>query len=172
MMCVSSVDMLIKYYEIFQKKEHNLKIATIFTYSANEDDKDANGIYDIDEVMVRHVDEAHINKHSREKLDEFIGDYNKIFGTKFSTKDSQSYYNYYNDISKRVKQKEIDILLVVNMFFTGFDITTLNTLYVDKNLKYHGLIQAYSRTNRILNEQKSQGNIVCFRNLKKLQMMP
>jgi type I restriction enzyme R subunit len=90
-----------------------------------------------------------------------------MFGTNFTTKDTQSYYNYYNDISKRVKLKEIDILLVVNMFLTGFDSKTLNTLYVDKNLKYHGLIQAFSRTNRILNEQKSQGNIVCFRNLKK-----
>src|SRR5690606_21559704 len=89
------------------------------------------------------------------------------FGSNFSTKDSQSFYNYYNDISQKVKEREIDILLVVNMFLTGFDSPTLNTLYVDKNLKYHGLIQAYSRTNRIINEQKSQGNIVVFRNLKK-----
>src|SRR5690606_4095272 len=86
--------------------------------------------------------------------------------TNFTTKDSQSFYNYYNDIAKRVKHKQIDILVVVNMFLTGFDSKSLNTLYVDKNLKYHGLIQAYSRTNRILNELKSQGNIVCFRNLK------
>ncbi|GIT98803.1 type I restriction endonuclease subunit R [Sulfurovum sp. TSL1] len=167
MMCMSSVDMLIKYYEVFKSRSHNLKIATIFSYSANEEDRDANGIYDLDESDGAHIDEEHINKHSREKLDEFIEDYNKMFGTKFSTKDSQSFYNYYNDISKRVKQKELDILLVVNMFLTGFDSPRLNTLYVDKNLKYHGLIQAYSRTNRILNEQKSQGNIVCFRNLKK-----
>lgn len=167
MMCVSSVDMLIKYYEIFKGKKHNLKIATIFSYSANEDDKDAKGDTGFDEADGSYVDEEHINKHSREKLDEFICDYNKMFGTKFSTRDSQSFYNYYNDISKKVKQKEVDILLVVNMFLTGFDSKTLNTLYVDKNLKYHGLIQAYSRTNRILNEQKSQGNIVCFRNLKK-----
>jgi type I restriction enzyme R subunit len=90
-----------------------------------------------------------------------------MFGTNFSTKDSQSYYNYYNEISKQVKRKKIDLLLVVNMFLTGFDSPSLNILYVDKNLKYHGLIQAFSRTNRILNEQKSQGNIVCFRNLKK-----
>ena len=89
-----------------------------------------------------------------------------MFGTKFSTKDSESFYNYYNDISKKVKERKIDILLVVNMYLTGFDSPPLNTLYVDKNLKYHGLIQAYSRTNRILNEQKSQGNIVAFRNLK------
>jgi len=90
-----------------------------------------------------------------------------MFGTKLSTKDSQSFYNYYNDVSKKVKERKVDILLVVNMFLTGFDSPPLNTLYVDKNLKYHGLIQAYSRTNRILNEQKSQGNIVVFRNLKK-----
>lgn len=166
MMCVSSVDMLIKYYEAFKSKEHNLRIATIFSYSANEDDKDATGEINLDEADGSHVDETHINKHSREKLDEFIEDYNKMFGCKYSTKDSGSFYNYYNDISKRVKQKEIDILLVVNMFLTGFDSKTLNTLYVDKNLKYHGLIQAFSRTNRILNEQKSQGNIICFRNLK------
>lgn len=167
MMCVSSVDMLIKYYELFKSKNHNLKIATIFSYSANEEDKDATGEINLDESDGAHVDEEHINKHSREKLDEFIEDYNGMFGCKYSTKDSQSFYNYYNDISKRVKKKEIDILLVVNMFLTGFDSKTLNTLYVDKNLKYHGLIQAFSRTNRILNEQKSQGNIICFRNLKK-----
>ncbi len=166
MMCVGSVDMLIKYYETFKSKQHNLRIATIFSYSTNENDKDANGYEELDESDGANVDESHINKHSREKLDEFIDDYNTMFGSKFSTKDSQSYYNYYNDISKQVKNKKIDILLVVNMFLTGFDSKTLNTLYVDKNLKYHGLIQAFSRTNRILNEQKSQGNIVCFRNLK------
>jgi len=167
MMCVSSVDMLIKYYETFKSKEHNLKIATIFSYSANENDKDANGYEELDESDGASIDEEHINKHSREKLDEFIEDYNTMFGSKFSTKDSQSFYNYYNDISKQVKNRKIDILLVVNMFLTGFDSKTLNTLYVDKNLRYHGLIQAFSRTNRVLNEQKSQGNIVCFRNLKK-----
>ena len=160
MMCVSSVDMLIKYYEMFKSKEHNLKIATIFSYSANEEDNDANGYENLDEG-----DE--VNKHSREKLDEFIDDYNSMFGSKYSTKDSQSFSNYYNDISNKVKNREIDILLVVNMFLTGFDSKTLNTLYVDKNLRYHGLIQAFSRTNRVLNELKSQGNIVCFRNLKK-----
>ncbi len=167
MMCVGSVETLIKYYELFKSKTHNLKIATIFSYSSNEDDKDANGMIEMDDADGAHVDEAHINKHSREKLDEFIADYNGMFGTAFSTKDSQSYYNYYNDISKKVKNREVDILLVVNMFLTGFDSPTLNTLYVDKNLKYHGLIQAFSRTNRIINEKKSQGNIVCFRNLKK-----
>jgi type I restriction enzyme R subunit len=164
MFAVSSIDTLTKYYELFKSKQHNLKIATIFSYSANEDDKDASGIYE-DEGAA--VDEDNINQHSRDKLEGYIQDYNKIFGTSFTTKDSQSYYNYYNDISKKVKNKEIDILLVVNMFLTGFDSPRLNTLYVDKNLKYHGLIQAFSRTNRILNEKKSQGNIVCFRNLKK-----
>ncbi len=166
MFCVSGVEMLTKYYEAFKSKDHNLKIATIFSYGTNEDDKDADGIIEIDDGDGAHVDEEHINKHSREKLDEYIEDYNKMFGTKYSTKDSKSFYNYYNDISKKVKNKEIDILLVVNMFLTGFDSPRLNTLYVDKNLKYHGLIQAFSRTNRILNEQKSQGNIICFRNLK------
>ena len=171
MFCVSSVDTLIKYYDLFQQKkeagEHNLRIATIFSYVSNEDDADANGFLP-EELSV--VEEPKVlfglQAHSREKLDEFIGHYNQMFGTKFSTKDSESFYNYYNDISKKVKERKIDILLVVNMFLTGFDSPTLNTLYVDKNLKYHGLIQAYSRTNRILNEQKSQGNIVVFRNLK------
>lgn len=167
MMCVSSVDVLTKYYEIFKKKNHNLKIATIFSYSANEDDKGANGIYDLEESDGAHIDESHINQHSRDKLESYIKDYNSMFGSKFTTRDSQSFYNYYNDISKKVKNREIDILLVVNMFLTGFDSPSLNTLYVDKNLKYHGLIQAFSRTNRILGEKKSQGNIVCFRNLKK-----
>ncbi len=166
MMCVGSIDMLSKYYEGFRGKEHNLKIATIFSYSANEDDKDADGLYALDESEGANVDETHINRHSRDKLESYIGDYNAMFGTKFTTRDTQSYYNYYNDISKKVKSREIDLLLVVNMFLTGFDSPTLNTLYVDKNLKYHGLIQAFSRTNRILNEKKSQGNIVCFRNLK------
>src|SRR5258708_234896 len=115
------------------------------------------------ESMTR-VDE--VSPHSRDKLEEFIGDYNALFNTKFTTKDSQSFYNYYNDIARRAKSKELDLLLVVNMFLTGFDSPGLNTLFVDKNLRYHGLIQAYSRTNRILNELKSQGNIVAFRNLK------
>ena len=89
-----------------------------------------------------------------------------MFGTNYSTKDTQSFYNYYQDIAKKVKERKVDILLVVNMFLTGFDSKTLNTLYVDKTLRFHGLVQAYSRTNRILNEVKSQGNIVVFRNLK------
>jgi len=171
MFCVSSIDTLIRYYDIFQKKkdegQHNLKIATIFSYVANEDDADANGFIP-DELSVSEEPKVlyGLNKHSREKLDECIEHYNKMFGTNFSTKDSESFYNYYKDISKKVKERKVDILLVVNMYLTGFDSPPLNTLYVDKNLKYHGLIQAYSRTNRILNEQKSQGNIVVFRNLK------
>lgn len=171
MFCVNSVETLIKYYELFQKKkeasQHNLRIATIFSYATNEDDKEANGFIP-EELSV--VEDAKVlyglQVQSREKLDEFIGHYNQMFETKYSTKDSESFYNYYNDISKKVKERKIDILLVVNMFLTGFDSPSLNTMYVDKNLKYHGLIQAYSRTNRILNEQKSQGNIVVFRNLK------
>ena len=173
MFCVSSTDMLVDYYDIFYRKkqagEHNLKIATIFSYVANEEDADANG-YIPEEVSV--VEKAPalygLNMHKRDKLESYIGHYNEMFGSNFSTKDSQSFYNYYNDISKKVKERKIDILLVVNMFLTGFDSPSLNTLYVDKNLKYHGLIQAYSRTNRIINEQKSQGNIVVFRNLKKV----
>ena len=191
---VSSVDTLIEYYKLFrQKKEegkHNLRVATIFSYKPNEEDKDAVGFIDDEpynfelehslpiaadkqalyktksgsEITNQDVFLKHL--HSRDCLEEFIGDYNKQFSTNYTTKDSKSLYNYYNDIAKRVKHKQIDILLVVNMFLTGFDSKTLNTLYVDKNLKYHGLIQAYSRTNRILNELKSQGNIVCFRNLK------
>lgn len=168
---VSSIDTLIKYYKLFhQKKEeenHKLKIATIFSFQANEDDKEAVGFVEDEEfLMAAEPKPEYVTKHSRDQLEEFIGHYNKQFNTNFTTKDSQSYYNYYNDIAKRVKHRQIDILLVVNMFLTGFDSKPLNTLYVDKNLKYHGLIQAYSRTNRILNEIKSQGNIVCFRNLK------
>jgi len=178
--CVSSIENLITYYDYFKKLKtegmHNLKIATIFSYIANEDDKDANGFMQEDLINLAADDgisytpppniPSYVTKHSREKLDEYITDYNKMFATKYSTKDSQTYYNYYKDISKRVKNREIDILLVVNMYLTGFDSKPLNTLYVDKNLVYHGLVQAFSRTNRILNDQKSQGNIVCFRNLK------
>lgn len=166
MFAVSSVDTLTKYYELFKSREHKLKIATIFSYGANEEDDSADGITTFDYDVVEEPAEVY-GKHNREKLEGYIRDYNKMFGTNFSTKDSQSYYNYYNDIAKRVKNKEIDILIVVNMFLTGFDSKPLNTLYVDKNLKHHGLIQAFSRTNRILNKNKSHGNIVSFRNLKK-----
>ena len=169
MFCVSSVPALIKYYELFAKKKaegkHNLRVATIFSYAANEEDPDADGLDDNDLDKV--AEPQAVYSHSRDKLEKFIGDYNEMFSCSYTTKDSESFYNYYNDISKKVRQRKVDILLVVNMFLTGFDSKTLNTLFVDKNLKYHGLIQAYSRTNRILNEQKSQGNIVCFRNLKK-----
>lgn len=180
MFCVDSIKSLIRYYDIFQHKklagEHNLNIATIFSYAANENDADANGSIP-EEVSVVEEPKAlyGLQAHSREKLDEYIEDYNQLYDTKYSTKSSEDFYNYYNDISKKLKDRErqpenvnnrIDILLVVNMFLTGFDAKKVNTLYVDKNLKYHGLIQAFSRTNRILNEQKSQGNIVVFRNLK------
>ncbi|MFN9340030.1 MAG: type I restriction endonuclease subunit R [Candidatus Kapaibacterium sp.] len=171
MFCVNSVETLIKYYDIFQRKKeegkHTLRIATVFSYASNEDDADANGFLPEELSVVEEPRALYgLAAHSREKLDEYIGHYNHMFETKFSTKDSEDFYNYYNDISKKVKERKIDILLVVNMFLTGFDSLTLNTLYVDKNLRYHGLIQAYSRTNRILNEQKSQGNIIVFRNLK------
>ena len=171
MFCVSSIPTLIRYYELLYRKkmlgEHDLKIATIFSYVANEDDVDADGFIPEEVSVAAEPEIAYAtNPHTREKLDEFIGHYNQMFGSAFSTQDSQSFYNYYKDISKKVKERKIDIVLVVNMFLTGFDSPSLNTLYVDKNLRYHGLIQAYSRTNRILNELKSQGNIVVFRNLK------
>lgn len=178
MFCMGSIDVLIKYYEIFKDKknagEHKLRIATIFTYGANEEDKDADGLIEDPDFDIK-KDEP-VNKHSREKLDEFIADYNAMYKTKFSEKDSKSFYNYYKDIGRRIKDREkttfndknrVDVLLVVNMFLTGFDAKKVNTLYVDKNLRHHGLIQAYSRTNRILNEKKSHGNIIYFRNLKK-----
>ncbi len=168
MMCVSSVDVLIRYYELFAAKKaegkHKLRVATIFSYTSNEEDKDADGILDEGGEIIGGEGG---DPHTREKLDGFIADYNAMFGTNFSTKDTQSFYNYYQDIAKKVKERKVDLLLVVNMFLTGFDCKTLNTLYVDKTLRYHGLLQAYSRTNRILNEVKSQGNIVVFRNLKK-----
>lgn len=177
-MAVGSVDVLIQYYKQFRQRraagEHDLRIATIFSYGTNEDDQDADGLIGEPDFDLGKDDPA--NRHSREMLDEFIGDYNKQYGTAFSTKQQGGFYNYYKDIGRRIKARDkegfqdkdrVDILLVVNMFLTGFDAKKVNTLYVDKNLRYHGLIQAYSRTNRILSEVKSQGNIVCFRNLKK-----
>ena len=177
---VSSIDNLIKYYDIFKKKkeagEHDLRIATIFTYRTNEEDDDADGSLPDELSLAAEPQASYQTYHSREKLDEFIEDYNKMYGTNFSTRDSQQFENYFKDVSKRLKEREkanfnnekdrLDILIVVNMMLTGFDAKKVNTLYVDKNLKYHGLIQAFSRTNRILNEQKSQGNIISFRNLK------
>lgn len=173
MFCVSSIEVLTQYYRLFQKKQEGmpnpLRIATIFSYAANEENPQANGLAGNGLIAEESADipgDAPINQNSRDYLDKFIADYNGMFGTAYSTRDSQSFYNYYQDIAKRVRQGEIDILLVVNMFLTGFDSPRLNTLYVDKNLQFHGLIQAFSRTNRILNDKKSQGNIVCFRNLK------
>ena len=174
MFCVSGVPILIKYYELLKKAKaagkHDLKIATIFSYVANEDHDEESG--EIPDELITSLPMAEepsmkYGTHSRDKLEEFIADYNQLFNTKFHTKDSKTFYNYYNDISKRVKNQDIDLLLVVNMFLTGFDSKGLNTLFVDKKLKYHGLIQAFSRTNRTKGELKSQGNIVAFRNLKK-----
>ncbi|WP_340676847.1 type I restriction endonuclease subunit R [Paraglaciecola sp.] len=177
MMCVSNKEMLIKYYEAFKAKkeagEHDLRVVTIFTYAANEEDEDANGLIGEPDFDIKTDDPK--NQHSREKLEAFVKDYNTLYHTQHSVKDGKAFYTYYKDIAKRMKERDkesfqdkdrVDILLVVNMFLTGFDAKKLNTMYVDKNLKYHGLIQAYSRTNRILGELKSQGNIVCFRNLK------
>jgi type I restriction enzyme R subunit len=166
---VSNVKTLIKYYELLKAKkeagEHDLRFATIYSYNANQLDEDAKGFIP-DEDFAEFAAEPkaeYDTKHTREKLDEFIEDYNNEYNTNYSTNE---FYTYYKDIGKRVKNKQVDILLVVNMFLTGFDSKPLNTIYVDKNLRYHGLIQAYSRTNRILDELKSQGNVVCFRNLK------
>ena len=156
---VSSIEVLKKYYTLFKnKKAENFKIATIFTYQANEDDSS-----DMLDVDVFAGEGTAGNKHSRDFLEECIKDYNKTYSTNFST---DRFYDYYRDLQKRIKSKEIDLTLVVNMFLTGFDSPRLNTLYVDKNLRYHGLIQAYSRTNRLLDSDKPHGNIVSFRNLK------
>lgn len=169
--CVAGVPQLIEYYKLLRERynagAHDLKVATIFSYQANEEDKDAVGFIDELDDEEASSEPTYNTQHSRDALEEFIGDYNRMFGSNYTTRDTESFYQYYNDIAKKVKNQQVDILLVVNMFLTGFDSKFLNTLYVDKNLKYHGLLQAYSRTNRILNEQKSQGNIVCFRNLKK-----
>lgn len=155
---ISDIDTLIEYYKIFKEKETNLKIASIFTYEANCDLANDEGTFEV---------EGNECKHPREYLDEMVEDYNKMFGDNFNLNQENGFNSYFVDISRKIKERKIDILLVVNMFLTGFDSKYLNTLYVDKNLKYHGLIQAYSRTNRILNVNKQHGNIVCFRNLKK-----
>ncbi len=156
---VSNIEVLKRYYEILKKKKaDNFKIATIFTYQANEDDSS-----DMLDVDVFAGEGTLGNKHSRDFLEDCIKDYNQEFSTNFST---DRFYDYYRDLQKRIKNKEVDLVLVVNMFLTGFDSPRLNTLYVDKNLRYHGLIQAYSRTNRLLNSDKPHGNIVSFRNLK------
>lgn len=164
MFAVSSIPACKKYYLEFKKqlaeKQKNLTIATIFSFAQNEEDN-SNGILD-DESF----DTESLDKNSRDFLEDAIEDYNKIFKTNFDTS-SKGFQDYYKDLSQKVKDREVDILIVVNMFLTGFDATTLNTLWVDKNLKQHGLIQAFSRTNRILNSVKAYGNIVCFRDLQK-----
>ena len=177
MFCVSSVDTLTQYYELFEKVQAEkqqqdeaegrlfkpLTIATIFSYGANEavENNDQNGL-----IQEESTDAPNqINQSSRDKLDRYIANYNAQFGTNYNSGDG--FYAYYRDIADRVKKKQIDILLVVNMFLTGFDSKPLNTLYVDKNLKYHGLIQAFSRTNRVYNDKKPFGNIISFRNLKR-----
>lgn len=163
MFAVSSIEMAKKYYLEFKKqleeKQKDLTIATIFSFSANEEDR-ADGIID-DEGFETEL----LDKSSREFLDFAISEYNKKFKTNFSS-EGNGFQDYYKDLSDKVKKREVDLLIVVNMFLTGFDATTLNTLWVDKNLKQHGLIQAFSRTNRILNSVKSYGNIVCFRDLQ------
>ena len=163
MFAVASIPVCMAYYEEFRRQlreaGRSLTIATIFSYAANEDDPE-------DALPDEDFDTETLDRTSRDFLDDAIADYNAQFHTNFST-DGDSFQNYYKDLSQRMKKREIDLLIVVNMFLTGFDATTLNTLWVDKNLKYHGLIQAFSRTNRILNSVKTFGNIVAFRNLAK-----
>jgi type I restriction enzyme R subunit len=162
---VSSIDVAKKYYAEFKKQladmpsDKRLKVATIYSFGANEEESD--GVVDENSE-----DTSGLDASSRDFLEAAIVDYNVMFGTSYDTS-SDKFQNYYKDVSERVKNREIDILIVVNMFLTGFDATTLNTLWVDKNLRLHGLLQAYSRTNRILNSVKTFGNIVCFRNLEK-----
>ena len=162
---VSSVEAAKLYYAEFQRQmaetpQRRLKVALIYSYGANEEETD--GILDEENSE----DTFALDANSRDFLEKAIRDYNEMFHTNYST-DGDKFQNYYKDVSLRMKNKELDLLIVVNMFLTGFDATTLNTLWVDKNLKMHGLIQAYSRTNRILNSIKTFGNIVCFRNLQK-----
>lgn len=159
---VASIPMAMRYYTEFQRqleeRNRNLVVATIFSFNPNEEEPD-------DILPDESFEPEKMDKPSRDFLDSAIADYNKAFSTSFDTS-SDNFQNYYKDLSQRVKDREVDILIVVNMFLTGFDATTLNTLWVDKNLKQHGLIQAFSRTNRILNSVKTFGNIVCFRDLK------
>ena len=161
---VSSIDVAKKYYAEFKKQlkdlpsDKQLKVATIYSFGVNEEDADGM----IDENS---EDTSGLDVSSRDFLESAIVDYNALFGTSYDTS-SDKFQNYYKDVSLRVKNREVDILIVVNMFLTGFDAITLNTLWVDKNLRLHGLLQAFSRTNRILNSVKTFGNIVCFRNLE------
>lgn len=163
--CVASIDAAKLYYKEFMKQmnehpEKKLKIATIYSYAANGND---NSVDCFDDENPENTDA--LDTSSKEFLESAIADYNKMFGTSYDTS-SDKFQNYYKDVSLRLKNREIDLLIVVNMFLTGFDATTLNTLWVDKNLQAQGLLQAYSRTNRILNSVKTFGNIVCFRNLE------
>ncbi len=164
----ASIDLAKRYYSEFQKQmavlssDKLLKVAIIYSFGVNEDEAELDGILQ-DENM---EDTSRLDQNSRDFLENAIRDYNKLFKTNYDTS-SDKFQNYYKDVSQRVKDRELDILIVVNMFLTGFDATTLNTLWVDKNLRLHGLLQAFSRTNRILNTIKTFGNIVCFRNLEK-----
>ena len=166
MFAVQSVEAAKLYYEEFQKQqeslpeEKRLKVATIYSFSANEEPSA------IGEIEDENFELSAMDSTAKEFLNRAINDYNKLFKTNFST-EGKEFQNYYSDLSNRVKNKEVDLLIVVGMFLTGFDAPTLNTLFVDKNLRYHGLIQAFSRTNRILNKVKTFGNIVCFRNLER-----
>jgi type I restriction enzyme, R subunit len=163
MFAVSSVDAAKLYYESFKELQKNsdkpLKVATIFSFAANEE-QDAVG-----DILDESFDVSAMNSSAKEFLSAAIADYNALFKTNFSV-DSNGFQNYYRDLAKQVKAKEIDLLIVVGMFLTGFDAPTLNTLFVDKNLRYHGLMQAYSRTNRIYDATKTFGNIVTFRDLE------
>lgn len=163
MFAVSSVDAAKAYYAEFKKQqaacEKPLKVATIFSFASNEEQNAAGDIAD------ETFEPDAMDRSAKEFLDAAIGDYNACFKTSFST-ESQSFQNYYKDLSQRVKKQEVDLLIVVGMFLTGFDTPTLNTLFVDKNLRYHGLMQAYSRTNRIYDATKTFGNIVTFRDLE------
>lgn len=159
---VSSIPMAVKYYVEFKRQlaesGRKLTVATIFSYSANEPESE-------DVLPDEDFDTDALDQTSRDFLDSAIRDYNETFSVNFST-DADKFQNYYKDVSQRMKNREIDLLIVVNMFLTGFDATTLNTLWVDKYLRMHGLLQAFSRTNRILNSVKTYGNIVCFRDLQ------
>ena len=162
---VSSIPFAKLYYEEFRKQMaenplQKLKIATIFSFGMNGDDNSDDGVFDENPE-----DTSRLDKSDRDFLESAIDDYNKMFDTSYDTS-SDKFQNYYKDVSMRMKNREIDLLIVVNMFLTGFDATTLNTLWVDKNLRMQGLLQAFSRTNRILNAVKAFGNIVCFRNLE------
>ncbi len=162
---VSSIPFAKLYYKEFRKQMaekplQKLKIATIFSFGMNGDDNSDDGVFDENPE-----DTSRLDKSDRDFLESAIDDYNKMFGTSYDTS-SDKFQNYYKDVSMRMKNREIDLLIVVNMFLTGFDATTLNTLWVDKNLRMQGLLQAFSRTNRILNAVKAFGNIVCFRNLE------